>query len=197
MGMGTSKRPAASARSEQQPLAESERKSLQPIPGASRSLRQRLSLKDEFILATLPTVVVLVVLAMVEALSQQRVLFASLASSAFLIYLDPQHGSNSVRSLVLSHLTAAVVGAAMEWALGAGYGAAGAAMVIAIVLIIAADAVHPPAVGTALSFAFRPNDVRALSLFVLCLLVIATLVILQRTMLVVLGRLMAKEDRGR
>ena len=29
--------------------------------------------------------------ALVEALSEQRLLFASLASSAFLIYLDPQH----------------------------------------------------------------------------------------------------------
>jgi CBS-domain-containing membrane protein len=171
------------------PELESARKSLQPIPGADRALRRRLSLKDEFLLATLPTVVVLVVLATVESLSQQRVLFASLASSAFLIYLDPQHESNSMRSLVLSHLTAALVGAATEALLGAGYMAAGAAMVVTIVLIIAIDAVHPPAIGTALSFAFRPNDVRALSLFVLCLLIIAVLVALQRSMLFVLSRI--------
>ncbi|MEC4818085.1 MAG: hypothetical protein SAK29_33165 [Scytonema sp. PMC 1069.18] len=49
-------------------------------------------------------------LAFVEVLSRQRLLFASLASSAFLIYLDPQHGSNTVRTLVLSQMMAASIG---------------------------------------------------------------------------------------
>jgi CBS-domain-containing membrane protein len=168
------------------------RASLQPLPGASRSIRQRLSLKDEFILATLPTLAMLAVLALIELLSQQRVLFASLASSAFLIYLDPQHGANSVRSLVLSHLAAAVIGAGMDAALGAGYDAAGAAMAATIIFMITVDAVHPPAVGTALSFAFRSNDVGVLVLFMLSLSVIAILVILQRVVLHLLGRLTAK-----
>ena len=65
------------------------RSSLKPIEGANRSLRSRLTLKGELALATAPTVTVLVVLALVEVLSRQRLLFASLASSAFLIYLDP------------------------------------------------------------------------------------------------------------
>jgi CBS-domain-containing membrane protein len=171
-----------------------ELKSLEPIAGARRSLRRKLTLKEELILATLPTVVVLLVLGMIEVLSQQRVLFASLASSAFLIYLDPQHEANSVRSIVLSHLAAAVIGASMDAVLGAGYDAAGAAMVATIIVMIAADVVHPPAVGTALSFAFRPGDATVLSLFVLCLLVIAILVGLQRAMLRCTARLTGGGD---
>lgn len=49
--------------------------------------KQRIGLKGELLLAAMPTLTVLLVLALVEALSNQRLLFASLASSAFLIYL--------------------------------------------------------------------------------------------------------------
>ena len=163
--------------------------SVRRLVDPAQSVRRKLTLKDEFVLAILPTVVVLCVLALIEALSQQRVLFASLASSAFLIYLDPQHPANSMRSLMVSHLAAAFVGAGVEYALGPGYNAAAVSMVATIVLIISADAVHPPAVGTALSFAFRPSDVTVLTLFILCLIVIAILVALQRSMLKILARL--------
>jgi hypothetical protein len=61
----------------------------QPLQGANRSLRRRLGLKGVFALALLPTLMVLSVLGLVETLGRQRLLFASLASSAFLIYLDP------------------------------------------------------------------------------------------------------------
>ncbi|MFD2784499.1 hypothetical protein [Hymenobacter rubripertinctus] len=50
----------------------------------------------------LPTLTVLVMLWLLELLSNQRRLFASLASSAFLIYLDPAHYTNSTRTLVIS-----------------------------------------------------------------------------------------------
>ncbi|MBV8886644.1 MAG: hypothetical protein JO235_21975, partial [Chroococcidiopsidaceae cyanobacterium CP_BM_RX_35] len=69
------------------------RSSLRPVEGANRSLRSRLDLKGELVLAAAPTLTVLGVLALVEVLSRQRRLFASLAASAFLIYLDPQHGT--------------------------------------------------------------------------------------------------------
>jgi len=73
-----------------------DRSSLQPIKGTNRALRSRLSLKDELVMVLLPTATVLGVLALVEVLSKKRLLFASLASSAFLIYLDPQHGTTIV-----------------------------------------------------------------------------------------------------
>ena len=98
-----------------------DRTSLKPIEGANRSLRRRLTLKGEFALALAPTTIILVVLALVEVLSQQRLLFASLASSAFLIYLDPQHGTNSVRTLITSQIMAATLGFLTYVLLGSGY----------------------------------------------------------------------------
>jgi hypothetical protein len=66
----------------------------------TQRLRQRLSIKGELLLAFLPTAIVLLMLALVEVLSEQRLLFASLASSTFLIYLDPYHGTNQIRATI-------------------------------------------------------------------------------------------------
>lgn len=165
-----------------------DRASLKPIEGANRTLRRRLTLKGEFALALAPTTLILAVLALVEVLSQQRLLFASLASSAFLIYLDPQHGTNSVRTLVTSQLMAATLGFFTYLVLGPGYGAAGSAMVITIVLMILLDAVHPPAVATSLSFALRAGNENNLVLFGLAVGITAMLVLLERLVLWLLAR---------
>ncbi|HEY9738050.1 MAG TPA: HPP family protein [Trichocoleus sp.] len=165
-----------------------ERESLKPIEGANRALRRRLTLKGEFALAMAPTAVVLGVLALVEALSQQRLLFASLASSAFLIYLDPQHGTNSVRTLLVAQLLAAGLGFATFMLLGSGYLSGGTAMVLTIVLMILLDVVHPPAVATSLSFALRAENANNLVLFGLAVGITATLVLLEKLSLWVLAR---------
>lgn len=159
------------------------RESLKPIEGARRSLRRRLDLKGELVMALLPTVTILTVLAMVEVLSRQRLLFASLASSAFLIYLDPQHGTNTIRTLITSQILAATIGLVTFLIFGPGYVSAGSAMVILIVLMILLDAVHPPAVSTSLSFAFRTGKESNLILFGLAVAVIALLVVMERIML--------------
>ena len=101
----------------------------------------------------------------VEVLSRQRLLFASLASSAFLIYLDPQHGTNLVRTLVLAQLMAALLGWSIYSLSGPGYFSGGIAMVLTILLMIVFDAVHPPAVSTSLSFALRAGNEKDLVLF--------------------------------
>ncbi|WP_088893678.1 HPP family protein [Leptolyngbya ohadii] len=165
----------------------SERSSLKPLKGANRSLRQRLNWRGELALALMPTLVILSVLGFVEALTQQRLLFASLASSAFLIYLDPQHGTNSVRTLILSHMMAATTGWVLFLFLNGGYASAGIALVVTIVLMILLDVVHPPAVSTALSFALRANNETNLILFALALSVTATLVLLERVTLWILA----------
>ncbi len=165
-----------------------ERESLKPVEGANRSLRRKIGLKGEFALALLPTITVLAVLGLVEMLSRQRLLFASLASSAFLIYLDPQHGTNTVRTLVIAHLVAASVGLVTFLTLGPGYLAGGAAMVAAIALMIVLDAVHPPAVSTSLSFAFRASQEGNLLIFGLALGVTVMLVVLQKLALRLLAR---------
>ncbi|HEX6913159.1 MAG TPA: HPP family protein [Longimicrobium sp.] len=169
-----------------------EKESLKPVQGASRSLRERLHLKGELMLAALPTATVLLVLLMVEVLSEQRLLFASLASSAFLIYLDPQHGMNSVRSLVMAQMGAALLGVGTFLLLGPGYDSAAAAMVLTILLMILSDAVHPPAVSTALSFALRAGDESNVLLFGLAVGMTAVLVLLERVALWMLARYAAR-----
>jgi CBS-domain-containing membrane protein len=170
------------------------RDSLRPVEGANRVLRRRLSLRGELLLALLPTVIVLLVLGLVEVLSRQRLLFASLASSAFLIYLDPQHGTNSVRTLIIAHVSAALLGFSLYWAVGPGYLAGGSAMVLTILLMILLDAVHPPAVSTSLSFALRAGEESNLVLFGLALGITAVLVVLERSAVWLLARSTARTE---
>lgn len=162
---------------------EEERESLKPIKGASRSIRSRLNLKEEFILALLPTITVLLVFAFIEVFSRQRLLFTSLASSAFLIYLDPQHGTNKTKTLVISQMMAAIVGLVLFLLFGPGYLSGGGAMLVTIALMIVFDAMHPPAVSTSLSFAFRAGDESNLVLFALAVILITILVVLERALL--------------
>lgn len=119
-------------------------------------------------------------------------MFASLASSAFLIYLDPQHGTNSIRTLALSQVMAASIGLVMYLLLGPGYASGGLAMVVTIVLMIVVDVVHPPAVATSISFAFRAGNESNLLLFVMALSIIVGLVLLQRGLMWLLTRLQKK-----
>lgn len=171
------------------------RSSLKPLKGANRSLRHRLDLKGEFILVLLPTVTVLGVLGLVEVLSQQRLLFASLAASAFLIYLDPQHGTNTVRTLVISQMTAATIGLVTYLTFRPGYLSGGSAMITTIVLMLLLDAMHPPAVATSLSFALRAGKENNLVLFGLAVGITATLVVMERFMLWLLAHYEAPDQR--
>jgi CBS-domain-containing membrane protein len=165
----------------------SKRSSLKPIEGANRSFRRRLKLPGELLLALLPTATVLTVLALLEVLSRQRLLFASLASSSFLIYLDPQHGTNTVKTLVSSHIMAATIGWLTYVIIGPGYVSAGTAMVITIVLMILLDIVHPPAVSTSLSFGLRLGNENNFILFSLAVGITVILVLLERCALWILS----------
>jgi CBS-domain-containing membrane protein len=156
---------------------------LNPLLLGRRPARRRSSWSGEVLLILLPTLTVLAVMATVHALTQQRLLFASLASSAFLIYLDPLHDTNSVRTLVLAQLGAATLGLIAYLVLDSGYTAAALAMVAAIALMVAANAVHPPAVATALSFALRAGDESNLVLFGLAVGITAVLIVLERATL--------------
>ena len=162
-----------------------------------QSSRASLSLRQELLLALLPTLVVLLMLAYVEAFARQRLLFASLASSAFLIYLDPEHPVNRVRTVALAQTCAALLGVGADRLLGAGYLAAGVAMVVTILVTISLRAMHPPAVSTSLSFAFRNAPASSLSLFGLSLLLILLLVALQQASLWMLRRWRSSGPQGR
>jgi CBS-domain-containing membrane protein len=168
------------------------RSSLKPLKSATKSLRKRLTWKGELALATAPTVIILSVFALVEVLTRQRLLFASLASSAFLIYLDPQHGTNTVRTLVISQMMAAGIGFVTYMLLGSGYVSGGTAMIITIVLMIVLDVMHPPAVATSLSFALKASNENNLVLFGLAVGITALLVGLERFALWLLTYLSSK-----
>lgn len=151
-------------------------------PLASRSTSTwRDGLRSKLVLAVPPTVVTLLTLFLVDTLRHERVLFASLASSAFLIYRDPLHQMNSVRVMVVAHVAATVLGLTAALVLGAGYIAGATAMVLTIILLVLLDAVHPPAISTALGFAFHSQQADAVGLFLIALAMIAALVVLQRT----------------
>lgn len=170
----------------------SHQSSLKPLAKKANRLRNRLNWKGELILATAPTVVILSVFALVEVLTRQRLLFASLASSAFLIYLDPQHGTNTVRTLVISQMMAATIGFLTYLLLGSGYLSGGTAMIIIIVLMILLDVMHPPAVATSLSFALKAGNENNLVLFGLAVGITAVLVGLERFALWLLVYLSSK-----
>ena len=166
------------------------REAVDPLADAPRAARRRLGLRGELALALLPTAAVLVNLALLEWLSQQRLLFASLASSAFLIYLDPLHITNTLRKLAPAHVLAATIGLLAYLMLGHGYAAAAPALMVTILLLIALDIVHPPAVSTSLIFALRSGAENEFMLFGLALAaVIVTLVLLQRAVVWLLARM--------
>lgn len=171
---------------------EAPRESLEPLHGVDRPWRHRLDLKDELLLALLPPLTVLAVLGLLEAFSRQRLLFGSLASSAFLVYLDPLHGAHTVRTLVSSHLMAMTAGLVMFLLLGPGYPAAVSAMIITIVLIVFLDVVHPPVVATSLIFALRSGDESTPILFLFALGMTAGLVVPQRVATWLRGRAMRR-----
>lgn len=143
--------------------------------------RPRLGWRRELALALLPTATVLLLLWLLKLLSNQQLLFASLASSCFLIYLDPGHPANSARTLLVSQLSAAVLGFGLHALLGPGYLGAALALVGIIGVMILTDTMHPPAVATALNFAFRAGTGEGnLALFGLAVGLVLVLLAVQR-----------------
>ena len=157
---------------------------------AYRNSHLRLSVRQQFGLAMMPTVVVLLMVSCVQALGNQPLIFTSLASSAFLVYLDPQHPATGVRTFLIAQGSAALLGFGSVSLLGTGFLTPGVALVLTMFLIIPLNAKHPPAISTALSFAFHKSSLKTLAIFGLTMLVIASLVALQKAAL----RLVQKAD---
>lgn len=121
-------------------------------------------------------------MALAVRFAHQRVLFASLAVSVFLVYREPHHGMNGIGAMTGGHLTALALGLAAAAWLGSGYAAAALAMAGTIVVLIAAGGVHPPAIATALAFGFGAIAPETIVVFVLCLAGLAALLVLQRSL---------------
>jgi CBS-domain-containing membrane protein len=159
--------------------------------------QRRGGLRGELLLAIPPTVVVLLAVLLLETLRNERILFASLAASAFLIYRDPVHPMNGVRVMVAAHSVAVVTGVACGTLLGPGYGAAALALIVTLLVLIVFHIVHPPAVSTALGFAYFAHPIQAVGLFVVALAMIAVLIVLQRTALWTLRRIQSHPDSAK
>lgn len=151
--------------------------------------RRRLSIRGELTLALLPTITVLIALAFIDLLSSQRLLFVTLAASAFLIYLDPGHTTNEIRTLVAGQLIGVCAGAITGWFFHPGFVAAGSAMVITIFIMVVGDVVHPPGAATSMLFGLSSDNASQVVLFSAALAMVALLVILQRAMVWLLARL--------
>ena len=154
----------------------------------SESEQRWPSVRDNLLLALLPTATVLPMIAVLEAFGRDHLMCSSLASSAYLIYADPGHEMNGERALVVSQMTAAGVGWLMWLLLGGGFSAAAIAIPLAISLMILLKAlspsatVHSPAVSTALAFAMHPDPSGSFVLFAIAVGITALLVVLQQTM---------------
>src|SRR5262245_21718204 len=142
--------------------------------------RRRDRLVMELLLALPPTATVLATLLLLEAVAQRRVLFPSLAASAFLIYRDPMHAMNGACVTVAGHLVGVVLGIGAWAALHPGNLAGAGALAATDGVLILGEVVHPPAVSTALGFAFFPAEADAVGWFVIALMVLAALVVVQR-----------------
>lgn len=158
----------------------------------TKLMRKRAELKTEIALAVMPALTVIAVFMLLHAFSKQQLLFASLASSAFLIYIDPKHPANSIRTIIIAQVSAAVIAYITYLVAGNGYVAASVSMIIAIVVMILAHAMHPPAVSTALLFAFQPAKPNVLLLFLLAVVLLVLLVILQKASLWIIERMEKK-----
>jgi CBS-domain-containing membrane protein len=141
---------------------------------------RRFTIKTEIILVLMPTTVVIAVLLLLEVFSRQQLLFSSLASSAFLIYLDPRHPVNHVRTLTISQISASLLGYGVFLVAGPGYLSAAISMVLTIAAMIITRAMHPPAVSTAMLFAFQFTKANTLMLFLFAVMLLVLLIFLQR-----------------
>jgi CBS-domain-containing membrane protein len=157
------------------------------------SVRQRAprrgGIKGELALAALPTLTVIGIFLALKVFSRQTFLFASLASSAFLIYQDPENGMNEAKVMIPAHVTAALLGFGTFLIFGEGYLSGAVAMGLTITVLILLGIVHPPAVSTSLIFAFRVQQAQTLLIFVLALAMVAVLYIVQRVAVALLHRI--------
>jgi CBS-domain-containing membrane protein len=157
--------------------------------GQTSPVGGRFGLGGELLLAIMPTLTILAVLFLYERLSRQIYLVSSLSSTAFLIYLDPFHSMNQIRTILIAQVSAAILGLATYVLLGPGYLSVAVAVISLIAVMIIFRAVHPPAVSTTLVFAFRAGNESDLVLFGMALGVILVMVFMEQSFLWVLDHL--------
>lgn len=141
---------------------------------------KKYTLKTEIALAVIPTTTILIVLMATETFGRQQILFSSLACSAFLIYLDPEHQVNTVRTLLIAQTSAAIIGYVAYTLVGWIYLSAAISMLAIISLMIFTKAVHPPAISTCLIFIYNESKLNTLFVFLSALILLILLIGLQK-----------------
>jgi CBS-domain-containing membrane protein len=149
---------------------------------------RRFNFKTEVLLAVMPVTMIIAVLMLLEVFTNQKLLFSSLASSAFLIYMDPKHPTNRIRTLTIAQMSAAVIGFLIFILIGPGYLSAAVSMIIVIIVMIWTKAMHPPAVSSAMIFAFQYTKPNTLMLFMMAVLLLVMLIVLQKASIWILKK---------
>jgi CBS-domain-containing membrane protein len=159
------------------------------LDAPTRPYRQMRTWGGQIVTVVFPTLTVLVVLAILEGVTRHPLLFTSLGSSAFLGHVDPRPGKRAVLVLLVTQLAGAILGLVAFTVVGPGYTAAGVAVFAVTLGMVAADTLHPPAVSTALAFAFKAEADRNLALFGTALAATAAMVTVGRVAFWLVDRL--------
>lgn len=137
-------------------------------------MRKEQSLKSRLLLSLFPIAIVFVLLG-IEILVRQHMLFTSLVSSIFLIYLLPDDPMNDSLTIVISQALAALIGYAGYWLLGNSYLSACLSILMITLLLVLIGRLHPPAIATSMIFQYRTHSESDLVLFGLLLVLIVVL----------------------
>jgi hypothetical protein len=92
------------------------------------------------------------------------IVFSSFASSSFLLFMEPKQDSSRISKFVKSYIISGaigIIGAFIAPHIGLYYSLALVETVVAL-LLVAANAMHPPAMGIAVVFIFENANVFAL-----------------------------------
>lgn len=127
-----------------------------------------------FLLALYPLVIAYIIMG-VEMFARQHILFTSLISSIFLIYVRHKDPMNNGLTLIISQVLAAVIGYVSYRIGGENYLTACITVFVVAVALISLNRLHPPAIVTSLIFQFRTHSVSDLELFALLLSLVIVL----------------------
>jgi CBS-domain-containing membrane protein len=134
----------------------------------------------ELLLAFVPTGFVIGIFVGISHFGRQPVLFISLATSAFRIYLDPRGLMNQARVFLPAHLIGLSLGLLSSLLFRDPYVSGAIAMGLTIFLMVLLRIMFEPAIATSLIFAFRLYGERDVILFLFGVAMLAVLILIQR-----------------
>lgn len=141
-------------------------------------MTEELNLRARLILGIFPVIIVLVLTAL-EIKLRQHIIFTSLVSSIFLIYLRPNELMTDTATILVSQFTAALTGYLSYKLFGNSFWSVCVTILLVTAILILLNRLHPPAIATSVIFNYRTHSESDLFLFGL-LIGIAVVLILVR-----------------